>query len=497
MGKEILFMVDAVSNEKRVSKQVILSAVEVALAMATRKRHGNDIDVRVVIDPETGNYETFQCWKVIDSARLDDEDYDQHTMLTLEEALLRKPSVKVGEVIEQAIPSVEFGRIAAQTAKQVITQELRKAERMRVVDAYKSLVGTLVAGTVKKVTREGIFLDMGENVEAFLSRADMLPREAVRVGDRVRGYLASASVEARGPQLNLSRIAPGMLIELFKIEVPEIAEELIEIKSAARDPGVRAKIAVKTNDGRIDPVGACVGMRGSRVQAVSAELGGERIDIVVWDHDPVQFVINAMAPAEVASIVMDEDAHTIDVAVREEQLSQAIGRNGQNVRLASELTGWELNIMTEQEANAKSVNEAQTVKQLFIEKLDIDDDVAALLLEEGFTSLEEIAYVPVQEMLEIEGFDEAIVEELRSRAKNVLMLQAMASEEQSQGSKPAADLLALEGMTDEVAHKLAAKGIITQEDLAEQAVDEVVEATGVDNKLAAALIMAARKPWFE
>jgi len=497
MGKEILFMVDAVSNEKRVTKQVILSAIETALAMATRKRAGQDIDVRVVIDPDTGNYETFQCWTIISSEEKNSEDYDPHIMLTLEEALLRKPSAKVGEVIQEQMPSVDFGRIAAQTAKQVIAQELRKAERMRVVEAYQDKINTLVAGTVKKVSREGIIIDMGEGVEAFLKRADMLPREAVRSGDRLRALLVNATIETRGPQLTLSRIAPGMLSELFKVEVPEIAEELIEIKSAARDPGVRAKIAVKTNDGRIDPVGACVGMRGSRVQAVSAELGGERIDIVVWDSDSVQFVINAMAPAEVASIVMDEDAHTMDVAVREDQLSQAIGRNGQNVRLASELTGWELNVMTEQEATAKSANEAETTKQLFIDKLDVEEDVAALLVEEGFTSLEEIAYVPVEEMLEIEGFDQEIIDELRQRAKNCLLTQAIASEEMLHSAQPAKDLLALEGMTSDIAYQLASKGIVTQEDLAEQAVDEVVEATGVDTKLAATLIMAARKPWFE
>ena len=497
MGKEILFMVDAVSNEKRVGKQVILSAIETALAMATRKRSGEEIDVRVVIDPDSGNYETFQCWTVISDQEKDSEEYNPQAMLTLEEALLRKPSAKVGDLIQEVMPSVDFGRIAAQTAKQVIAQELRKAERMRVVDAYRDQMNTLVAGTVKKVSREGIIMDMGEGVEAFLKRTDMLPREAVRTGDRVRALLVEASAEARGPQLTLSRIAPGMLSELFKVEVPEIAEELIEIKNAARDPGIRAKIAVKTNDGRIDPVGACVGMRGSRVQAVSAELGGERIDIVVWDSDAVQFVINAMAPAEVASIVMDEDAHTMDVAVQEDQLSQAIGRNGQNVRLASELTGWELNVMTEQEASAKSENEAETTKQLFLEKLDVDDDVAALLVEEGFSSLEEIAYVPVEEMLQIEGFDEDIVDELRQRAKNCLLTQAIASEEMLRGEQPAKDLLALEGMTSDIAHQLAAKGILTQEDLAEQAVDEVVDATGVDETLAAALIMAARKPWFE
>lgn len=500
MSKEILLMADAVSNEKGVAKHIILSAIETALAMATRKRYGNnEMDVRVSIDPSTGNYNTFRRWTVVQSLVDPNtlEALSSEAYLTLEQAAVKKPDAKVGDIIEESLESVEFGRIAAQTAKQVISQELRRAERSKILDQFREKLNHLISGVVKKVTREAVIIDVGNNVEALLKRSEMLPREALRVNDRVRAYLYEINEEVRGPQLFLSRIHPNMLIELFKIEVPEIGEELIEIKSAARDPGSRAKIAVKTNDGRIDPVGACVGMRGSRVQAVSSELGGERIDIVVWDGDPVQFVINAMAPAEVASIVVDEDAHTMDVAVDEKMLSQAIGRNGQNVRLACQLTGWELNIMTEKEAQAKSEQEIETTKQLFIEKLNVDEDVAEVLVEEGFSTIEEVAYVPLDEMLAIEGFDEEIVELLRGRAKDVLLTQAIASEEQKQSVKPADDLLNLEGMDETLAYELAKHGVISSEDLAELAVDDLVELTDIDEKRAAQLIMTARKPWFE
>lgn len=496
MGKEILLMADAVSNEKAVSKKVILGAIEVALAMATRKLNGQHWDVRVEINQETGDYLTYRRWTIVsDDADFTLEENNRDAVLTLTQATAQKANAAIGEVIEEIMPSVEFGRIAAQTAKQVISQELRKAERTRIIDAYRNKLGQLVMGIVKKVTREYIILDMSENVEALLRRVEMLPREAVRTGDRLRVYLYSVNGETRGPQLLVSRTKPEMLTELFRIEVPEIGEEVIQIMSAARDPGLRAKIAVKTNDGRIDPVGACVGMRGSRVQAVSSELGGERIDIVVWDHEPVQFVINAMAPAEIASIVVDEDAHTMDVAVKENQLSIAIGRNGQNVKLASELTGWHLNVMTEDEAEAKSVKETENTKNLFIEQLDLDEELADVLVAEGFASIEEVAYVPVQEMLEIEGFDEDLVEALRSRAKEVLLAQAVATEEQLQKDS---ELFKLEEMTMPLAKKLLEHHVLTLNDLADLAVDVLVDMTQMSEKAAADLIMAARnKAWFD
>ena len=374
--------------------------------------------------------------------------------------------------------SVEFGRIAAQKAKQVIIQKVQEAERSQVANAYRERLGQLVTGIVKKVTREFIILDLGNNAEAVLPRSEMIPHEAVRVGDRLRAYLYEIRTDLKGPQMVVSRTRPEMLIELFKIEVPEIGEELIEIKAAARDPGSRAKIAVKTNDGRIDPIGACVGMRGARVQAVSSELGGERVDIVLWDDNPAQLVINAMAPAEVASIVVDEDSHTMDIAVKDEQLSQAIGRNGQNVRLASDLTGWRLNVMTEDQAKAKSAAEEENVLQLFKDKLGVDEDVAQILAEEGFTSLEEIAYVPLQEMLEIEGFDQPLVEALRERAKAALLTKAIAEEQELEKAKPAEDLLTMEGMDRHLAYVLANHGIVTREDLAEQSVDDLLEIGG-------------------
>lgn len=495
MNKEILLVAETVSNEKGVPQEVIFEAIETSIAMATRKLHGGDIDVRVEIDRKTGDYKAFRRWEVVDfEAILVDPEADFVTarQIAVEDAQKTHPGIQIGEYIEEPLQAVEFGRIAAQAAKQVIVQKVREAERQKIADQFRNRIGELVIGTVKRVTREAITLDLGDNVEALLQRQDMLPREAARVGDRVRAYLYDVREERRGPQLFVSRIHPNMLIRLFEIEVPEIAEQVIQVKSAARDPGVRAKIAVKTNDGRIDPVGACVGMRGSRVQAVSAELGGERIDIVVWDDSPVQFVINAMAPAEVASIVVDEDAHTMDVAVAEEQLSQAIGRNGQNVRLASELTGWELNVMTEREATQKTQEESQRLVTLFTEQLGVDEDLAAVLVQEGFTSLEEIAYVPLQEMLSIEDFDEELAQALRERARDLLLTQAIAGD--SEG--PAVDLLEVEGMTDELAQQLAQHGIITREDLAEQAIPDLLEIEGITAEQAGELIMQARKHWF-
>lgn len=492
MNKEILLVAEAVSNEKDVPKAVIFEAIEVALATATKKRYDEEADIRVVIDRATGGYETWRRWLVVSN----DEVPALGTELTLEEALEIDPNLKPGDIWEEQVESVAFGRIAAQTAKQVIVQKVREAERAKVVEQYQDRKGELVAGTVKKVTRDNIIVDLGNNAEALLPRENLIPRESFRMGDRVRAVLQEVRSEGRGPQLVLSRTSNAMLIELFSIEVPEIAEDVIEIRAAARDPGARAKIAVKTNDGRIDPVGACVGMRGSRVQAVSNELGGERVDIILWDDNPAQLVINAMAPAEVASIVMDEESHSMDVAVAEEALAMAIGRSGQNVRLASELTGWTLNVMSEDEAAEKQQTEVGAVVDMFIKHLDIDEELAEILVAEGFTSIEEVAYVPEEEMLEIEEFDEELVEALRSRAKDALINLAIASEEQLGDAEPAEDLLNMDGMERTLAFQLASRGIITMEDLAEQAVEDLLEVEGLTEEQAAELIMTARAPWF-
>ncbi len=508
MSKEVLMVVESVSHEKGVPKDVIFGAIEVALATATKKRYDEFAEFRVAIDRETGDYETYRVWTVADPDEVaiaalegDDEDaqgWNPAALMTVEDAQERKPGAVLGDVIEQSVPSVEFGRIAAQTAKQVIVQKVREAERAQVVDAYLPRVGELVSGQVKKLGRDNIIVDLGNNAEGVLTREHLIPRETFRVGDRLRALLLDVRPDNRGPQLILTRTTPSMLIELFKIEVPEIAEEIIEIRGAARDPGSRAKIAVRTNDGRIDPVGACVGMRGSRVQAVSGELAGERIDIVLWDDNPAQLVINAMAPAEVESIVVDEDAGAMDIAVAEDNLAQAIGRGGQNVRLASELTGWTLNIMTEEEANAKQEEEAGKLMSDFMESLSVDEDVAAVLVEEGFTTLEEIAYVPVEEMKGIEGFDEEIVTELRNRAKDALLTRAIASEELLGEKEPAEDLLNMEGMDRHLAYLLASKEVVSMEDLAELAVPDLLEiAADLDEAKAAELIMTARAPWFE
>lgn len=495
MSKEILLVADAVSNEKGVDKEIIFEAVEIALATATKKRFPNDdVEVVVNIDRTDGSYETFRRWLVVA-----DEDFEfpgRH--LTLEEGKDFDSKLEIGDIYDEPIESIGFGRIAAQTAKQVIVQKVREAERAQIIDAYADRIGELINGTVKKVTRDNIILDLGGNAEALLSRDEMIPRETVRVGDRIRAVLYGVNTENRGPQLLVSRTRPEMLIELFKIEVPEIGEDLIDLKGAARDPGSRAKIAVKTNDQRIDPVGACVGMRGARVQAVSNELGTERIDIVLWDDNPAQFVINAMSPAEVASIVVDEESESMDIAVEEDQLAQAIGRNGQNIRLASELTGWTLNVMTIGDAEQKQQEEAGAFVEAFMEDLDVDEDFAALLVEEGFTTVEEIAYVPLEEMLAIEELDEEIVHELRNRAKDALLTKALVNEEQLEGDQaPADDLLEMAGMERNLAFALAKKGITTMEDLAEQSVDDVVGIEGLDEEKAAELIMTARAPWFE
>ncbi|MBV1879934.1 MAG: transcription termination factor NusA [Pseudomonadales bacterium] len=494
MSKEILLVVDSVSNEKGVPQEVIFDALETALAIATKKRYSEDVELRVKINPEDGEYITFRRWIVID----DDQDMDLPASQTaLAAARLDDPDIQIGDYVEDEVESVGFGRIAAQTAKQVIVQKVREAERAMVVDAYRSRVGELVSGQVKKVSREAVIIDLGNNAEALLPRDEWIPRETFRTGDRLRALLKEVRPEVRGPQLALSRTEPDMLIELFKIEVPEISDGVIEILGAARDPGSRAKIAVKTNDGRIDPVGACVGMRGSRVQAVSGELGNERIDIVLWDDNVAQLAINAMSPAEVVSIVVEEESGSMDIAVSEDNLAQAIGRGGQNVRLASELTGWVLNIMTEEQASEKHESESGSIIENFMQQLDVDEDVAMVLAEEGFTTLEEVAYVPVEEMVAIEGFDAEIVDELRNRAKSAITTLELTSEEELENNEPAKDLLEMEGMDTRLAFQLAKQGIVTMEDLAEQAVDDLLDFDGLDEERAGQLIMTARAPWFE
>ncbi|HAI16190.1 MAG: transcription termination factor NusA [Pseudomonadales bacterium] len=494
MSKEILMVADAVSNEKGVSRSVIFEAIESALATATKKLYDKEeIGCRVSVDRDTGDYETFRVWTIVD----EDEYEEEGSQFTLEQANEKDKSLDIGDTWEEKIDNLEFGRIAAQTAKQVIVQKVREAEREIVISEYKDRVGELVAGTVKKVTRDNIIVDLGKNAEALLPRDQMIPRETFRIGDRMRALLTDVESEQRGPQLFLSRTSPDMLIELFKIEVPEIAEEIIEIKAAARDPGSRAKIVVTTNDGRIDPVGACVGMRGSRVQVVSNELANERIDIILWNDNPAQLVINSMAPAEVASIIVEEDSHTMDIAVEEENLAQAIGRNGQNVRLSSQLTGWTINVMSEEEAADKQQQEASSFKEMFMQQLDVEDEVGEVLVQEGFTSLEEIAYVPLDEILVIEGFDEEIANELRNRAKDALLTQAIASQEDLSSANIADDLLNMEGMDDELALALAKKGILSMEDLAEQSIDELNDVENMDEDRAGKLIMTARAPWFE
>lgn len=493
MSKEILLVADAVSNEKGVGKEIIFAAMEAALASAAKKLYTGDVDLRVEINRRSGDYNTFRRWQVIG----DDEEMDNpDRQIRLREALARQPDSQVGEFTEEAVENAVFGRIAAQTAKQVIVQKVREAERAQVVEAYVRRKGELLSGIVKRIEKGDVILDLGGNVEAKIARDEMIPREQVRNGDRLRGYLKDVHSEPRGPQLFISRVAPELLISLFTLEVPEIGQGIIDIMGAARDPGVRAKIAVHSKDPRIDPVGACVGMRGSRVQSVSNELAGERVDIVLWDANPAQFVIKAMSPAEVLSIVVDEDAHSMDIVVAEEKLPQAIGKNGQNVRLASELTGWELNVLTQDQALARTGEEEEELRATLAEQLGIDDEIAAILVREGFVSLEEVAYVPVQEMLEVPGFDENIVEELRNRARDALLTRAIAAEEQVSGTGPADDLLHMEGMDEDLAFFLAERGIPTMEDLAELSVDDLTEMAGLDEDRAARLIMTARAPWF-
>jgi N utilization substance protein A len=495
VNKEILMVVDAVSNEKGVDKEIIFEALEAALASATRKKYGEEFDARVAIDRKTGDYDTFRRWKVFadDSKELEVPERE----LRLEDGRDIDPTVEPGGFVEQPMESVAFGRIAAQQAKQVIVQKVREAERAQVVEQYRDRVGQLVSGVVKRVDRNGIYVDLGSNAEGFVPRTDMIPREQAKPQDRVKAYLKDVRSEPRGPQLFLTRTAPEFLVELFKLEVPEVGQGLIQILGAARDPGVRAKIAVRSNDPRIDPVGACVGMRGSRVQAVSNEIAGERVDIIPHDANAAQFVINAMSPAEVLSIVVDEESHSMDIAVAEEKLSQAIGRGGQNIRLASQLSGWDLNIMTESDAEAKSESEARGLVELFMKQLDVDEDVATILAQEGFSTIEEVAYVPQAELIAIQEFDANIVKELRNRARDVLLTQAIASEESLDQSMPADDLLLLEGMSPDLALALARRGVRTREDLADQSVDDLADIEGLAAEEAGKLIMTARAPWFE
>ncbi len=495
MSKEILMVVDAVSNEKGVEKDIIFEAIEAALASATRRKQGEDIDVRVAIDREEGTYDTFRRWLVFEDESTELEFPDRE--LRMIDAVDVDPAAEPGGYVEVPMESVEFGRIAAQTAKQVIVQKVREAEREQVVEEFKDRDGEMLSGLVKRVDRNGVFIDLGGNAEGFVPREQMVPREPVRPQDRIKALLTEVRSEPRGPQLFMTRTTPQFLIELFKIEVPEVGQGLIDILGAARDPGLRAKIAVRSNDKRIDAVGACVGMRGSRVQAVSNELAGERVDIILWDENAAQFVVNAMSPAEVVSIVVDEDAHSMDIAVEEDKLSQAIGRGGQNIRLASELSGWELNVMTAADAEQKSESEMRELIELFSKQLDVDEEVSLILVQEGFSTIEEVAYVPASELLEIEEFDEDIVTELRNRARDVLLTRAIVQEEKIDEAEPAEDLLSLEGMDKGLAFVLASKGVVTREDLAELATDDLLELNDMDHELAAALIMKARAHWFE
>lgn len=490
MSREVLLMVDALAREKNVDKEIVFGALESALAAATKKKLHDEVDVRVTIDRVSGNYTSFRCWQVV----ADDAEDFEPSQIRLSDALLKDPEAEIGDTVEEPVEAIEFGRIGAQSAKQVIVQKIRDAEREQLIKDFLERKEFLVSGTIKRMERGNAIIEAGK-IEAVLPRDQMIPKENLRVGDRVRAYLLKIDRGGRGPQLILSRIAPEFLVRLFELEVPEIDEGMLEIVSAARDPGSRAKIAVKSHDQRIDPIGTCVGMRGSRVQAVTSELAGERVDIILWSADPATFVINALAPAEISGVVVDEEAHSMDIIVEDDQLAQAIGRNGQNVRLATDLTGWRLDLMTVEESDRKNQEEFEEIRKLFMEKLDVDEEVADILVQEGFSTLEEVAYVPLNEMLEIESFDEETVNALRSRARNALLTEAIATEEKVEHA--ADDLMSLEGMDVQTAAQLAAQGIATRNDLADLAVDELVELIGMDEERAARLIIAARAPWFE
>jgi N utilization substance protein A len=490
MSREMLLLVDALAREKNVGKEIVFGALELALASATKKRIHDEADVRVTIDRNTGNFESFRRWQVVP----DNEYVNEYLQIPLSDAQKDDPDVEPGDYLEEPLEPIDFGRIGAQAAKQVILQKIRDAEREQILNDFLERKEHVVSGTIKRMERGNAIVEAGK-IEALLPRDQMIPKENLRVGDRVKAYLLRIDRNARGPQIILSRTAPEFVIRLFELEVPEISDELMEIKACARDPGLRAKIAVKSNDPRVDPIGTCVGLRGSRVTAVRNEIGGENIDIVLWSADPAQFVIGALSPAEVTSIVVDEEKHSMDVVVDEDNLAIAIGRNGQNVRLASELTGWNINLMTQEESAKRSEAEHAVTRVVFIEKLDIDEELADLLIEEGFSSLEEVAYVPLAEMLEIEGLDEDIVNELRNRARNVLLTEAIATEEKLE--EVSEDLIGLDGMDKELAAKLAEHGVKTRDDLAELAVDELTEMTGIDQDRAKQLIVTARAHWFE
>ena len=496
-NKEILMVVDVVSNEKEIDRNVLFEAIEAALEMATKKLYRDDIAVRVAIDRSTGDYESFRQWEVVEADfEFENGLENPDAQILLEDAQKKDPELELGSFIEEPIKSADFGRIGAQAAKQVIVQKVKEAERRKVYELYKDKVGELVTGVIKRIERGNVFVDLEGTADAIIPREEMIPREPVRTGDRIRGYLKEVEEVTRGPQLTVSRSASELLIALFKLEVPEVGDGLIEILGAARDPGSRAKIAVRTRDQRLDPVGACVGMRGSRVQAVSNELAGERVDIILWDENEAQFVINAMSPAEVVAIVVDEDKHSMDVSVRDDSLSQAIGRGGQNVRLASELTGWKLNVMSETQADEQSSSEADGYAQQLMVDLDVDEDVALILVQEGYTSIEEINFAALDDLADIEEFDEDIAEELQQRAKDAYLIKAIASEEVLEEHEPAEDLLKMEGMDRELAFKLASKKVVTMEDLADLATDELLEMVDIDEERATALIMKAREPWF-
>ena len=487
MSREILLLVDALAHEKSVEREIIFEAVEEALASATKKKHKDAIDIKVEIDQETGEYETFRKWTILPEDLVEDEEI--HVSLEDE----RAKGLVENDIIKEPIESVEFGRIGAQAAKQVILQKVREAEREQILNEFLARDEKLVSGQIRRMERGNAIIEIGR-IDAVLPREQMIPKENLRIGDRVRAIVMEVDRGIKGPQLILSRVSPEFLIRLFELEVPEIEEGLLEIMAASRDPGLRSKIAVKANDQRLDPVGTCVGMRGSRVQAVTGELAGERVDIALWSIEPAQFVINAMAPAEISSIMVDEDKKSMDLVVSEDQLAQAIGRNGQNIRLATELTGWELNILSEEESDQKTKDEYTSVSQLFIEKLDVDADIADILVHEGFSTLEEIAYVPIDELIQIEAFDEDTVNELRSRASAVILKEAISNEEKIQS--PADDLLNMEGMDSDTAKLLASKSIITMEDLADLAADELIDIVKMDEERAKELIMTARAPWF-
>lgn len=493
-NKEILQIVKIISNEKNMDEEIIFSAIETALAAITAKRYGEEVDIRVAIDRKTGVYETFRRWTVIADNEIPEFPGKQTTITKAKEI---DPSLDIGDIVEESVESEEFGRIGAQKAKQIIMSEIRQAERNEILKHYQELIGTMISGIVKKIIHGNVLIDIGNNLEAMVPQEELIPRESVRIGDRLRGILYEVRSDRKNQTLLVSRTRPQMLIELFKIEVPEIGEEIIEIKSAARDPGSRAKIAVKTNDGRIDPIGACIGIRGSRVQAVSNELGGERIDVVLWDADPAQLAVNAMAPAEISSIVVDENSKSMDIIVREDQLAQAIGRNGQNVRLASELAGWKLNVTTAKQAEEKTKSESKNYVEMFTQNLDVDEDLANLLVDEGFHSLEDVAYAPLDDLAGIEGFDNEIAEALRTRARDVLLEQALSSSKTIGANEPAKDLLEMEGMTRHLAYLLASRGIITREDLADACTDDLSDIEELSEEDAGKLIMTARKPWFK